>query len=168
VTGIGGAVSGAGRTIAQGGMEISGPDAKWLVSRTLVNAGTAVVTAPRFELNLGARLENLAGATFDIQSDPVISFTGGVIANAGTLGKSAGAGTADINIFLENAGVVEVQSGTFRLAQAGSTSTGRFAVAAGATLEFYSGTHRLAATSDVSGEGGVRFPYVAAVTVAGG
>src|SRR5262249_50285645 len=74
---IGGVMSGTGRTIAQGGIEMIGPDAKWVVTRTLVNVGTAIVTARQLELSDGGLLHNLPGATFDIRSDLRLTYFNG-------------------------------------------------------------------------------------------
>ena len=162
ITWTGGTMNGTGRTIALGGIVISGPDEKGLVDRTLVNAGTATWTGATFRL-FGGTLNNSAGAVFDVQTDAPISTSGnaGVINNAGTLRKSAGAGITAIDVVLNNSGAVEVQSGTLRLGRAGSTSSstssGGFTVQAGAILEFAGGTHRLTDSSFIAGGGRVRF-----------
>src|SRR5262249_16840355 len=141
---IGGVMSGTGRTIAQGGIEMIGPDAKWVVTRTLVNVGTAIVTARQLGLSDGGLLHNLPRATFDIRSDLRLTYFNGRFLNEGTLRKSAGTGVTDFGVFLHNASAVEVQTGTLRLSVAGSVSTGIITISAGAALEFYSGNHVLA------------------------
>src|SRR5262249_53687622 len=88
-----------------------------------------------------------------------------VFTNAGTVRKSAGTGTTRLAVAMNNAGGVEVNAGI--LSVSNGSSSGSFAVAAGATLQFLSGTYALTASSDVSGDGRVRFGGPSGVTLAG-
>jgi len=168
-TWTGAAMTGTGRTIAQGGLVLSGPDQKVLDTRTLVNAGTGIWMAGDWTFSHGAVLNNPAGSVFDIQSDGSTGFTGapGRIDNAGILRKSARTGTTAIDgAFLNNSGTVDIASGTLHLGFSGSSTSGSFTVQAGATLDFFFGTHRLGDTSAILGAGIVRFSG-AAVTLTG-
>ena len=161
----GGTLWGSGQTIAQGGLAISGGSAyKFLDGYTLVNAGLGIWTGGDTSLydirfKNGAVLLNQAGATFDIQTDQDFEqSTGaaGAFNNGGTLLKSAGTGTTEIEVVFNNTGTVEVQSGTLRL-DAGGTSSGSFTAEASAVLAFSSGTHQLEVGSSVSAAGEVHF-----------
>jgi hypothetical protein len=165
-----GTMSGAGTTtVAPGGtLNLSGN--LTLDARTLANAGAATyVVAPgvftRFSMDNSAAIDNLEGATFTftIAGDgPLFAYGTAPVAfnNAGTLIRSAGTATGAATfsgVALNNAGSVQVQSGTLDLA-GGGDSTGSFTVAAGATLTFDSGgTQTLEAASQVGGAGTVHF-----------
>ncbi|MFN0134314.1 MAG: beta strand repeat-containing protein [Phycisphaerales bacterium] len=87
-----------------------------------------------------------ATSAFDITGNGTIAWnnvgTRPTIANAGTITKSAGAGTADIDgVTLDNTGEVRVESGSVQADQvqqvAGSTLTGgKWSVVAGSSLDF--------------------------------
>src|SRR6185436_6228760 len=83
---------------------------------------------------------NNSGGLFDLQGDGAvfdIRFGNGpFMNNAGaTLRKSGGTGVSSFNVALTNAGVVDVESGSFDLAGDGS-STGNINVASSATFLF--------------------------------
>jgi len=163
----GGTLRGPGRTIAQATMLLGGGD-KFLVGRGLVNTATATWTAGTVFASRAAALANQAGALFDLQSDGALSSvfdTTSVFTNTGTLRKSAGSGITTLGIPFNNAGAVEVNSGTLNVGN--GTSSGSFTVAQGNTLQFFVGTHLLGAASVVTGDGTVRFGSGAIVTVAG-
>jgi RHS repeat-associated protein len=158
-------------TVAPGGrLNLSGNAI--LDGHTLANAGTATWSAGSIVLFNDAVLDNLARATFtltdDLQLYPVHDANGllgaNVFDNAGTLTKAGGTAYADFwDINFRNEGVVQVQSGTFRLQTSGEggsvsagDSTGDFEVAAGAGLDF-SASHTLGPSSRVSGTGTVTF-----------
>lgn len=165
-TWTGGTLRGPGRTIAQGTMLLSGGN-KTLTGGTLVNAGTAAWGGGDIIASRRGALTNQPGALFDIQSDA--SFTNAdataVFTNLGTVRKSAGTGTTRLAVAMSNAGGVEVNAGMLSLSN--GSSSGSFAVAAGAALQFLSGTYVLTASSDVSGDGRVRFGGPSAVTFTG-
>jgi hypothetical protein len=149
-------MTGGGRTVADGGLVITGSMYKGLIDRTLENAGDAVLTAAGVSPRGDALLINRAGATFTMRGG------GGVSAdstsrfeNAGTL-RVASAGVFGINASFTNTGTVELQeqSGPLDL-DAGGSSSGAFLVGAGATLRFRGGTYRLGPTSRVTGAGNV-------------
>jgi hypothetical protein len=160
----GGGMRGPGRTVAQGGISISGSEAKYLDGRTLDNPATATWTGTgNINVGNGAVWNNLAGATFDVQTDASMSvffsgtFQPPVFNNAGLFRKSAGTGTTGIYAQFNNSGAANVQSGTVSLSLPGSDSSGSFTVEQGATLEFAAGTHVLRPSSSITGAGTVRF-----------
>jgi hypothetical protein len=86
--------------------------------RPLVNAGTVNWTGGLIYAN-GGSLENLVGATIDLQTDT--EFYDGVFINRGHLLKSGGAGNLFIhhgfanNQRFENYGLIDIQSGEVRI-----------------------------------------------------
>jgi hypothetical protein len=165
-TWTGGTLGGPGRTVAQGTMLLSGGD-KLLTGRTLVNAGTATWGGGDITASHRAALTNQLGALFDIQSNASFTNVDGtaVFTNFGTVRKSAGTGTTRLAVAMNNAGGVEVNAGI--LSVSNGSSSGSFAVAAGATLQFLSGTYLLTASSDVSGDGRILFGGPSAVSLSG-
>jgi hypothetical protein len=156
---MGGRMSGPGRTVASGGLAISGNDPKYLDGRTLDNAGMATLTGTGFPSTNGAIWNNLAGATFDVRTDLTLSASSSTFNNAGTFRKSAGSGMAFIGLAFYNTGTVDVQSGELSLA-GGGVSSGQFLAEDMTVLEFRTGdpsTHTLTADSQVTGPGTVRF-----------
>jgi hypothetical protein len=131
----------------------------YLFGRTLNNAGDATwAGAGTFYALTGAVINNTG--TFTARSDRALFWYAGptpAFNNAGTFTEAAGTGSA-IYIPFNNSGTVNVTSGTLSLA-GGGTDSGTFAVAAGATLnfffDFFGGYHNLTADSVVSGAGSV-------------
>jgi hypothetical protein len=168
----GGTMSGSGRmvigpaataTISTSGTK--GVDAEWV----LENRGTILWTSGSLNLNVGAsggsgRIENAAGALFEIQSDSVINASAFAdrnsppprFDNAGTLRKTITSGLASISVPFHNVGAVEVQSGTLSLQEA-ATHSGSFTVSTGAILRLEGGIHALSSGSAWGGPGTVRF-----------
>lgn len=113
-------MSGTGKTIANGGMHITGTEAGYLLQRTIENAGVAVFDAGTIRVLPGAVLRNLPGASFEIRNDVdferIFSADAGgnpLIDNQGTFLKSTGAGATSLSeIPFHNSGTVEVQTGT--------------------------------------------------------
>ena len=87
-----------------------------LTTRTLGIEGEANIGAAGFVLTAGATVDIDPGATFDLQGDFTMTRNADApverILNAGTLKKTAGAGTTRIDPELTNTGVVEARSGT--------------------------------------------------------
>ncbi len=115
---------------------------------TFYNQGTVTQTGAN-GIELGqANIVNEPGALYDLESDGTVTVTAAgsdaSLVNMGTLLKSAGAGTATIQV-LGNQGTVEVQSGTLGITTdptniAGNTlDGGTWDVSAGAALIFSSG-----------------------------
>ena len=122
-TWTGGTMSGTGSTVADGGLAItvSDTDTVQLDARTLSNGGSGTL-AGSFYLEAGnnAIINNLSGATFDVQSSAGIRgnspYIGGsaTFNNQGTLTKSTGSGTS-ISAVLNNTGNLEVDAGALTL-----------------------------------------------------
>ncbi len=118
----GGRLQGSGKLIAGGGMLIDGSQTKYL-ERTVDNGGVATWTDGEIRASAGMVFNNLAGATFDAQSDDTFQFTTATFNNAGTLLKSAGTGLSRFFTAMNNTGTVQVQSGTLAFGSGGATQT---------------------------------------------
>ena len=161
-TWTGGTLTGLGNVAAGGGMTLSGTGSKNLEgSRVLTNDGTATLSGGYVQFTAsgstapGAVLDN--NGVFNATSDADILFNnigGGQpsFSNDGTFNKSGAGTTTSIAIAFNNAGTVNVDSGTLALTT--STSSGNFSVASLATLS-YTGAHTFNATSSISGAGTV-------------
>jgi len=87
---------------------------------TLTNSGTVIDADPntgQFPLQFtNGTLNNQAGSLIDFQTDTPVGSNGqDTINNAGTLLKSAGAGSTNILVPIKNSGAVNVASGTLRV-----------------------------------------------------
>ena len=133
-------MSGTGSTVADGGLAItvSGTDSVLLDNRTLTNAGTGTLSGNSFlEAGDNASINNLSGATFDLQNSLGIRanyYVSGSASfnNQGTLTKSTDSGTTTISAALNNTGggTVSVLSGTLDFYGGGTDSgTDIFSVA---------------------------------------
>jgi hypothetical protein len=153
-------LSGSGQMVAQGGLTISGSSDKWLRGYRLTNAGPGTWTGTGWVVLTGGPVfTNQAGASFEIQTDRMfyqLTDPLGTFQNAGTVSKSAGTGTTEIQMAFHNTGTVQVQSGILLLDR-GGISSGSFSVAEAATLNFGGGTHELQPGSRVAGAGTVDF-----------
>src|SRR6185369_5959565 len=117
---------------------------KQLQDHTLINqTGTASWTAGTIALANSAIYNESAG-TFNIQFDGTLvnsSFAQhSAIVNRGTFIKSAGIGTAtiqDVDFYNTATGIVDVRSGTLRLA-GGGAQDGVFLIGGSSTLQFQS------------------------------
>ena len=118
-------------TITNAGTLTAAPGGTKNLTGTLTNAGTVAVTDSINTAANNTTIDNLAGATFDFQTDVALanndsngqSYTGLVFDNAGTLKKSAGTGTSTVNYPVSSSGTVEGDSGTLSLS-AGVTGIG--------------------------------------------
>jgi hypothetical protein len=126
-----------GTVHALGGIELGAGGRN--LSGTLHNAGTANWNAGSFQVWSGV-FDNPLGSTFDVKGDFSVASgsTAARLDNGGLVIKSAGTGIATLPIAFNNAGTVQVQSGTLRLAGGGSHS-GAFNAAAGARIELSGG-----------------------------
>jgi hypothetical protein len=155
-----GTQSGAGTTTFQGDAALSGTAGKGLNGRGLNTAGTTTWSGGPINTGTGAVITN--SGTWDLTFDGLMSngFGGGLstfsnLAGA-TFRKSGGAGTATLQQGpFDNAGTVEVQSGTLSL-NGGGTHTGPFTIAAGAALRLGAGSHSVTSSSTVTGAGTLR------------
>ena len=115
----GGSISGSGVIDADGGMLIDGV-VTLRGDKTLNNNSDdpGAVLAGNVDVNMydNAVINNTG--TFDFQVDRAIDYvTGGQFNNMGTFLKSAGAGTATVDVAFDNTGTVEVQSGLLLLSR---------------------------------------------------
>jgi hypothetical protein len=123
---LGGIMSGTGETdIPAGGtLDISSTALHLLDGRTLNNSGTTSWFGPdSLQVSNGAVVNNLAGGTFTAYGNTKMVSIGGSGAsfnNAGTFIKANG-GTSTIGTTFDNAGNVEVHSGTLQLAGGGTS-----------------------------------------------
>ena len=107
----------------------------------------------------GAVFNNAAGATLMITNHGSFVWDGGsrpVLNNAGTLVKDNDGRTSTIGWGFNNSGRVEINVGKLELS-GGGNSTGEIDVQSGASLVFSGGEHVLGPTSNVHGDGIVRF-----------
>jgi hypothetical protein len=157
-TWTGGMMSGPGVTNV-GDLTLGNSCCLDLVGRALNTAGTTSAPTNAFiRTGNGALITNLG--VWDVADITVSNSFGGAASsfdNLGTLRKATGHATTAFNQGpFNNAGLVEVLSGTLALS-GGGTSTGTFTVAAGATLNFGGGTHVLGETASLTGAGTARF-----------
>ncbi|HEX7255988.1 MAG TPA: Calx-beta domain-containing protein [Gaiellaceae bacterium] len=149
------------KTVVNGGLTMTVNAHKFLSNRTLELNGNTTLADGTFRMDNGAVVANSAGRTFSITGDSDIDWGAGAgprFENAGTFTKSGGTGVSFVQAALNNAGSVAVDTGTLQLTQSSapaSTSTGSFTVAAGATLDFASGTQNLNAGSTLTAAGRV-------------
>jgi len=147
-------MTGAGRTVVEGGVHMIGPYSATLDGHTLVNVGEGSFSGITLWFQNGGVFINGAGATFDIQTDGYLGSDGNhnVFENRGMLRKSGGTGEwAVAPGFRNNRGTVEVASGTLSLAGGGSSS-GASAIAAG-TVRITGGTFDLEEAATITGSG---------------
>ncbi|MBI2206185.1 MAG: hypothetical protein HYU41_20320 [Candidatus Rokubacteria bacterium] len=167
----------SGTTVILAGksLTISGGDAKGL-GRQITNAGTTTWTGGAINANSSSGtlfvVDNLRGGVFDIQTDGTISGDGGsaeTVRNAGTLKKSAGAGTTTIGsgvTFTNQAsGGVDIQTGRLAIG-GGGTSNGGFMVASGTSVDFTAG-YTLDNGTVISGAGAARLVSSPTLTISG-
>lgn len=137
-----------GTIYANGGIEMGAGALGRGMQGYLRNNGTANWNDGGFIQWLGTfdnptgRLVDLKGdfrAGTDLSSLPGSSAFSGRFDNAGTFRKSAGSGTANLDMAFNNSGLVEVQSGTLILRGGGSHS-GAFTAAPGARIELMGNT----------------------------
>ena len=161
----GGAQTGAGTTVAKGGLTLgtAGFSQFFLdTGRVLENAGAGAAVGTQTDLLLNepssgtaaTTFRNNVGATFDDQTTGSGLFiadegSAALVDNQGTWKKTGSAATSAISAAFNNSGTVDVESGTLDLS-GGGTSSGTFKGAAGATVAF-GGTTTLTSASSVTG-----------------
>jgi uncharacterized repeat protein (TIGR01451 family) len=146
-TWIGGTMSGAGVTNANGGMSLSG-SGKNLIGRTINNNGTVTWISGDIGGSGGAVFNNPVGSVVNVQGSGGFSASPGTFNNAGTFRLTASATSSISSAVFNNSGTVEVQAGRFSL-YGGGTHTGTMTGAAGTTLEFR-GSNNFTASSSIS------------------
>jgi phage baseplate assembly protein gpV len=147
----GGEMQGVGLSeIAAGAtMNVTGNASKMLRARTLTNRGTLNMAGTIFSVADGATLNNAATGILDLKADGSMQASGAAstFTNAGTLRKSAGAGTAlfAAGINFTNSGTVEAQAGKLEFASdytqsAGTTRLNGGNIAAGGPFNIAGGS----------------------------
>lgn len=140
-------IAGSGNLTINGTMTISGGSSRTLSGRTLVNNGTVTWTGGgNLRLTGNANINNVAGSTFEVQSDAVLDFldpNGGTFTNAGTFTRSAGSGNFIFDVAFDNSGTLNLNSGNIRLTRGGTNSGGTYSIQSGRMLEFDGNTHTL-------------------------
>ncbi|HNQ87025.1 MAG TPA: CARDB domain-containing protein [Verrucomicrobiota bacterium] len=149
------AVTGPGPLRLNGPLTAQPGFARFLTGLTVVVAGGG--SGGGFALQGGTVLSNAPGSVFELSDGNGIGNFGGtdgVFLNAGTLRKTA---ASDPSVFvpLISSGGLEVQTGTLLL-RGGGQFAGPVSVAAGAVLNFLSGTHECTAEAVLSGAGTLR------------
>jgi hypothetical protein len=150
-----GRIEGSGQVVAEGGLEMIG-GALTMSGRTLMNRGAARwggATAGSLSMASGALITNLAGATFDLDLDTIVSESGGAggFANDGFFRKTGGAGSSIFTTSFRNNGTLETRAGTLALS-GGGTHRGTFQIGADSQLSF-GGLQNFTADSVLSGPG---------------
>jgi hypothetical protein len=139
----GGAMAGSGVTVIPVGafLNIAGSSTISLVTRTLLNAGTATLSLNNsFGISAGGVISNTG--LFDVQNSQ--SIDNGAFYNAGTFRKSAG-GFSPIGAAFTNVGTVSILTGTVHFSgsytqDAGVTSLAGGTLNSGPGLNFRGGT----------------------------
>ena len=158
-----GTIGGGGTlTIANGAtLNMNSGANKFLGSRTIaINPTGALILSGGQVLNQATNTVNNAGL-FDIQgNDNWINNTGGPttfnnLAGA-SITRSSGSGSAGFSVALNNAGSVNVQTGTLALDQ-GGIDTGSYNISSPATLQLSGGTRNLNSGAAINGAGNITF-----------
>jgi hypothetical protein len=148
----GGAMTGAGTTQVASGIAISGTGVKDLTGGRILETSGTTTWAGTGSIRAGSSTAIRNFGTWDAQANTTMSLLSSptVFENraGATFKKSAGTGTTTIDIAFDNAGTVDVQSGTINLSAAGN-GTGAFNGSAGTTLRFGGGAHVLSAASSI-------------------
>jgi hypothetical protein len=155
----GGTQGGTGSTVIAAGaaLNLGGGFDRVLDGRTLNTAGAVSFSgAGRLIAGNGAAVNN--SGTWTLAGDELILYTFGALPtfnNSGTLTKSAGLGAGQIATAFNNAGTLNVNSGTLQLTN-GGIGTGTFTIAAGDTLQVLNGAYTLLAGAAFPGTGTLR------------
>ena len=151
----GGTESGPGQTNANGGMSLGGGGGSEIAYfRTLNLSGTSTLTgSDSLYLYQGSTLNIGSGASFTDSGTGSIStyYNAGTINNAGTFIKATDTGITYVQLRFVNTGTLDVKSGTVALY--GGSGSGTYTAEAGGTVQFYTGTENLAASSTINGAG---------------
>ncbi|UPT71777.1 MAG: T9SS type A sorting domain-containing protein [Flavobacterium sp. JAD_PAG50586_2] len=124
-----GSIKGGGTLTNLGILELS---SGWVGNRflsestTINNVNTIKVTSDQTVVMNGGTINNLAGATFDIQSPGALKAGTGtnIINNNSLLKKSASTGTYTIGVTINNTGIIQADAGVLALGSLNNTTTG--------------------------------------------
>jgi hypothetical protein len=160
----GGTLSGHGMMIESGGVVNMASNNNYLYIQ-LTNAGTVnlsgnvLLDLANDDTTLLGGIYNLAGALWDIQTNASIDSQGygdEFFNNAGKVLRSAGLGTATIEVPFTNSGTVTNLSGALSF-NYGGTLAGTFDAASGAIIDFANGNFTVGALPSLSGSGVCEF-----------
>lgn len=160
-----GVIQGAGDFLVNGALKLDTTTSVRTNGRKITIAGSAewlsgpvqvsgfVADAVAFDVQTGANFNITATAyvTMSLWSGSYPRFK-----NEGTVTKSPGANTANVDIPFDNLNQVNANAGALQLSRGGS-STGSFVSAAGASLRFAGGTHSLGDGVTLEGAGTLLF-----------
>jgi RHS repeat-associated protein len=171
--------AGSGVVTNDGALTVSSSQSKRVVG-VLNNGGTITQTGIDLEIASGTNpgtINNLPGGLFDVQTDDVIGVSyaiwqyssGGAINNSGTFQKSAGAGTASVNVTFSNSAgaTVDAKVGTLELIGGGTLSGGAFDAESGSTLDFDSIDYTTTVNGTLTGSGGGAVEWTAGTLISG-
>jgi hypothetical protein len=145
----GGAIGGGGTLTNEGTIDIATPSSSVTLESavTLDNVGTIAKSGGGIIfLESSAVIDNKAGGVFELDDDSsifgsFIDLSHGTIKNAGTFSKAMGSSMSSVTgPFENNGGIIDVKSGTLKLAGGGASTGGEFDAAAGATLDLVGGS----------------------------
>ncbi len=139
-----GIIEGSGMLTIESGavMRISTSEYKELIGRGLENKGTIYWDGGDIKVRGDAPVINQSGATFNIRSDEIFDFilpdSGGTFTNYGSIVKSAGIGTAIMDLIFVNAagGTVQVNSGNLKFERGSDTPSAGTYTASNGQFEF--------------------------------
>ena len=162
----GGTMSGSGKTVIENGAtltldmgETGSGNGLALNTRTLELGGNTFWTTGGNMLMNDGVITNRPGAVFHVMAAGSINRAGGAprIDNAGTIRRITAGGITTVGAFVSfnNSGFVEIETGTLQLAGGGSAN-GMFNAAAGAMVEWTSGTYTLTPGAQLNGSGQYR------------
>ena len=166
-----GSMTGTGHTVLDSTAlaTLSGGFFSMLVDRTVDNWGTATAVNNGFDFQGSAAWNNRPGSLFTLQDGAALgNFFAGPASrfnNHGLLDVQDGLGTSTIGIPLQNAGEVDLESGTLNLS-GGGAARGGFHLADGTVLSI-SSDYALNRHAGVSGSGTLQVTIFHTLTVAG-
>jgi hypothetical protein len=142
-TWLGGNLAGSGKYVNQGELDLIPGSSKFL-SSTFENLGTIKVSETFYPVT-NSVLKNVG--TLEFINDADIAQANGLLnlENTGTILKSGGIDSSDLNVNLINTGTLEVRVGVLSVFY-GTLNGGTYKVTAGATLSLYSGDITLQGT----------------------
>jgi len=156
----GGSLSGDGMTVQSGGVINMASNANYLYIR-LTNGGTVNMTGNAYlemadnDSSVLGGIYNLAAGLWDIQTNANIYGEGygdEFFKNSGELRKSGGPGITTINVSFTNVGTVSNIIGTINFGGGGPIA-GSYGTAAGAIINFDSGSFTVGALPIITGSG---------------
>lgn len=159
-----GMIAGGPLTIAPTGVLNINGNNSLVLENPLTNAGivnwtnTGTLVVPNNGANYFGLIENLSGASFDIECDESLYNDAGSTAyfyNSGTLRKSASTGSTSFQIPLFNPGSVTVLEGTLNF-EGGGTLTGSFSAGGGTTIDFSEGNLTNSGPVSINGPGAIQ------------